>query len=663
MTNSVVPILDMKKKLSFLLFLCFAHIVAAQNPIEPPKDLPTIRIQTEYSINKSWKVKAQISIEDTVRGERELHCGIELRGNSTLLAEKKSYDFELRTAGDEELTESILGFPQEEDFVLLANYYDKSFARNALAFKMWEVLGHYTPKYVYCNLYLNDEYQGLYMLVEKVKADQNRIDLKTEYRAGEQGFSVPFMVKLDWESNYNFGYRRTIGNHPLNYNLVYPKAKKLDWRSRNAIESQLELMTASFEDLLKEPEERRSDPYSKIIDVNSFVDYFLVNELCKNPDGFKTSTHLYKPTVYASDGIHPKISIGPIWDMDLGFANVEYGNYNDPEGWSFHEYGAMSNVQRLPNWWHCLVYDSTFIAVCQERLLILKEQFSMNSGGDLIDNLYVQLKDVIAADNEIWRKESVGKLTVQGPVKTDMDEQFTRIREFYTERFDWVENNLDKIEKVHPSIAYIQSLNLNTVQANMEDSVFQINLPNAGLSPLKKTSGMVEVYNPYYYENYVVKNVQGEIVAEGKAYETFSISCGGWASGEYYLEVIRQYTPTLAMYEPQIFNSYGPLTPSYSMVAYYPNLVCTSTVNTLAPPYIVQTPSFSYTPEPLIFTSNVNLSYVNTANLPVLSVPFDIVSAPPYYINGLSAVMPMESGDLLFPPPIKEQLKLRLLVP
>ena len=114
----------------------------------------------------------------------------------------------------------------------------------------------------------------------------------------------------------------------------------------DAAKFQLNTMTSSFEDLLIAPEDRKNDPYDDIIDLNSFVDYFLVNELCKNPDGFKTSAYLYQPTAYELDPTPSKISVGPIWDMDLGFANVSYENCDDPEGWAFHQYGPMGTRRR-----------------------------------------------------------------------------------------------------------------------------------------------------------------------------------------------------------------------------------------------------------------------------------------------------------------------------
>lgn len=612
------------KNLVFLLILCCTINVGAQNPIEPAKYLPEIHIQTEYGIYAGDKVKAKISFIDIGFQHRELNCGIELRGNSTLLVDKKSYDFELISSSDEELAQSIFGFPAEEDFVLLANSYDKSFVRNALAFKMWELLGHYAPKYIYCNLYLNGELQGLYMLAEKVKADLNRIDLRAGITQNGNLLDYGFMVKLDWESSpHDFGYyHRTIGHNELDYSFVSPKESKVGWGNGNAIEAQLKSMASSFEDILVAPEKRVSAPYSDLIDVNSFVDFFLVNELCKNPDGLKTSTYLYHPAYYELDKNPQKISVGPIWDMDLGLANVKYENYESPEGWAFHQYGPMSNVDRLPNWWHCLVYDSTFISLCQERLFILKEKFSMNSGGDFMDQLYVQLEKDAKVDDELWGGTYEG-LTVFGPVKTNLDEQIVRIRDFYVKRFAWIENNLDKIEKVHPAIAYLESLNLTDVEADTVKQVFDIELPGSGVQQ-EETSGIVEIINPYKYDQYVVKSSDGTIVAEGQPHERFLISYEGWVSGDYYLEIVKEQRAI--KFTSGIFttNNLSICTPTYSGTA----------------PYI----SF--------------LSFEPTLSAVAPTVSYVQIYAP----SGLSAPIERQSG-YYYPQPVKHYLKLKLIVP
>ena len=310
------------KKLLYLLIVCSSNLSFGQNPVEAPKPLPEIRIITENEIGGNRKVHAEIEISDYPRAEHWGYCGIELRGNSTMLAEKKSYDFEFRSILGEELATSIFGFPYEEDFVLLANSYDKSFVRNALAFEMWDVLGHYTPKYVYCNLYINDEFQGLYMLAEKVKVDHNRIRVEDETRGSETPINTGFLIKMDWDAyEFNFGYQyESIGQYPLHFDFVFPKTKKkMDRGRRSYAQVRLKIMAPSFQDLLLDSNDRENPHYSEYINVNSFADYFLVNELCKNPDGLKTSMYLHMPSSYSGDTVFPKNSMGPIWDMDLGW--------------------------------------------------------------------------------------------------------------------------------------------------------------------------------------------------------------------------------------------------------------------------------------------------------------------------------------------------------
>ena len=102
---------------------------------------------------------------------------IESRGNSSQGQPKKPYRFETVTAEGENDNVSLLGLPEENDWVLYAPWSDKSLIRNVLTYQLSRELGHYASRTRYCELYLNEEYQGVYVLVEKIKRDANRVDI------------------------------------------------------------------------------------------------------------------------------------------------------------------------------------------------------------------------------------------------------------------------------------------------------------------------------------------------------------------------------------------------------------------------------------------------------------------------------------------------------
>ncbi|NRA12419.1 MAG: hypothetical protein HRT57_10750 [Crocinitomicaceae bacterium] len=208
----------------------------------------------------------------------------------------------------------------------------------------------------------------------------------------------------------------------------------------------------------------------------------------------------------------------------------------------------------------------------------------MNLGEDLIDNLYVQLKEHIEKDEERWKNSSDDKFTAAGPVKTSMDEQYSKIRDFYTRRFKWMEENLDKIEKLHQDIAYFQSLNLITAKADTVNKQFQIYVNERG-TPEKKISGYDLAWNNTTYDKYVVRNVHGETVTEGKARESFYLSFEVWASGEYYLEVTIWNNPLISAIYPATSGGFPQPQLMLSFVKPPPEITYTSAVE-LQSPYI-----------------------------------------------------------------------------
>ncbi len=103
--------------------------------------------------------------------------GIEIRGRYSANLPQKPYGFETRDEAGNNLNVPILGMPEENDWILTANYNDKAFLRNFLAFELFRKMGHYAPRTVYCEVVLNDAYQGIYLLGEKIKRDKNRVDI------------------------------------------------------------------------------------------------------------------------------------------------------------------------------------------------------------------------------------------------------------------------------------------------------------------------------------------------------------------------------------------------------------------------------------------------------------------------------------------------------
>lgn len=103
--------------------------------------------------------------------------GIERRGSSTQQFQKKSYSLETRLESGENNNVELLGLPRENDWILYAPFSDKTLMRNALIFTLSNETGWYAPRTRFCEVILNDEYMGVYVFMEKIKRDRNRVDI------------------------------------------------------------------------------------------------------------------------------------------------------------------------------------------------------------------------------------------------------------------------------------------------------------------------------------------------------------------------------------------------------------------------------------------------------------------------------------------------------
>ncbi len=289
--------------------------------------------------------------------------GIERRGSSSQSFPKKQYGVELRDELGNGIDASLLDRPAEEDWVLFAPYNDKSLMRDVLAYKLGRDLGRYASRTRFCEVILNGEYQGIYVLMEKVKRNTNRVDIAKLNPVEISGDDITggYIIKLDketgsgnggWSSSYTPPNRS--GNQQIYFQYDYPSASEIVTEQINYIKQYVN----NFETSLNSP--TFNDPvngYAKYIDVDSFIDFFIINEVSKNVDGYRLSTYLHKKK--DSDG--GKLHMGPLWDFNLGFGNANYCTQGNPEGWVTNFNSICSqDYWLIPFWWNKLYSDGTY---------------------------------------------------------------------------------------------------------------------------------------------------------------------------------------------------------------------------------------------------------------------------------------------------------------
>lgn len=263
--------------------------------------LPAIYVSTGGApiTNKEDYVDAEMRI---VRGfgKQPLHVGtlgIRGRGNSTWHMPKKPYRLRLDEGA------ALLGMPSNRHWALMANYADRSLMRNDVAFEVSRRLDvEYTPRQVYVDLFLNGEYLGNYNLTEHIREGADRVNIEEE--------NGGFILEADGYASQEPEHFFTPRGMPIT--IKFPDEDDISSEQRSYITNHYR---AFEEALFSEDFGGVDNNYQQYFDLESFVNYYLANEITGNPDLW-WSMRMYKRN--ASD---PKIYVGPVWDFDLAFNN------------------------------------------------------------------------------------------------------------------------------------------------------------------------------------------------------------------------------------------------------------------------------------------------------------------------------------------------------
>ncbi len=380
--------------------------------------------------------------------------GIELRGSSSqFLFDKKGYGIELKDTDGTDSSSVILGMGKEEDWVLHGPYSDKSLIRNVLAFHLWEATGRYGSATRWCELVINGDYRGVYVMMEKVKRDGDRVDITRLNENDNNGDEVTggYIVKLDKfdGSNSGEGFEskfppplRSRSDQVIFFQYDYPKGRNISDSQEAYIESYVD----AFEQVLAAGNFKHPvSGYRRFIDVGSFIDFTLLNEITRNVDGYRLSTFLHKDR----DSKDGRLKIGPPWDFNLAFGNADYCDGWETTGWAW-DFNKICNNDfwLIPFWWNRFLQDEGFISDLTARWLELR------SGAYKTDNILAFIDDQVSlleqpqlrnrmrwpeVDNYIWPNAFVG-----GTYENDVN----FLKSWITERLEWLDQAISNLQLV-----------------------------------------------------------------------------------------------------------------------------------------------------------------------------------------------------------------------
>ena len=440
------------KIIIFLLLSIICFELASQ--VTESSNLPLIVIDTRgQDILDDPKIGAGLKVIDNGPGntnnqlqdgtDYEGNIGIESRGQSSTMFPKKSYLIELRTETGVDTSATLLGMPAEEDWVLYAPYSDKTMLRNYLTFHLGGKMGGWQPRNRFCEVYLNGEYNGIYVLMENIKRDSNRVDvskLKPDEVAGDD-LTGGYIIKADKTADIGKDEYFTItpsvhfhNSDNYSFTYVYPDYDEIVPEQRNYIKK---FLTDAENSLNGESFTDPTVGFRKYLDVKSFVDFQIIQELTNNVDGYRFSTFFYKDKNSKGGKLHA----GPLWDFDLCYGNEDYTDFNlQTDIWLYtkypDEYGGRMH------WWARLMEDFSYRSAFISRWKELRDgSFSTDSIMTYLDNTINYLGEAVDRNFERW--PILGEYVWPNYfIGETYEDEVDYLKTWVTDRVNWIDANI-----------------------------------------------------------------------------------------------------------------------------------------------------------------------------------------------------------------------------
>ena len=359
--------------------------------------------------------------------------------------------------------------PSESEWVLNGPFLDKSLMRNYIALNTASKIMEYTPRAKFCEVIMvedgdkelsEDNYRGVYILVEKIKRDDKRVDItKTLSNINETSFILAKDRQKEGDIPVT-SYGKETYQYSYGLNVVYPK-KDLTSEKYNYIMDEInKFERILYSDKFNHP----SEGYSKYIDVDTFVDYYIINEFFKNTDAGMLSTYVYKD-------YEDKMKAGPVWDFNesLGNSQNEDGKVYDPNGFTMiHKPWfdrlmmdinfANKVVERYKELRKTYLSDEYLIEFIDETVKLLGDSIKRNFDRWPIeisnqakvfeetgDTVYDKSSDLNVYIKYLEKNKHLLKNT--DGMASSHEEEITLMKNFIVNRGKWMDSNIDSLKQ------------------------------------------------------------------------------------------------------------------------------------------------------------------------------------------------------------------------
>lgn len=454
----------MKNLLCKLLFFnslfFFLPTLAAQTLTE--SNLPIVIINTNgqtildepkitADLRIIWRGAGQINRTSDTNFHYNGKMGIEMRGSTSQgISDKKPYAVELRDAVGADLDIALLGMPAESDWAFIAPYSDKSLIRDALTYQLAASFMSYAPRVRFVEVILNNSYRGIYTITEKIKRDNNRINLRKLEPTTTSGDSLTggYIIKIDKTTGappvgYSLGFNSNFTNNGTQnrtfYQYDYPKPEDINTAQKSYIQN----FIRGFETIMNSSNfADATNGYASIIDEQSFIDFIIINELTRNVDGYRLSTYLHKNR----NSVNPKLRAGSVWDFNIALGNANYCNGERVQGWAYHfNTVCPQDGFQVPFWWQKLAEEPRFRGKLATRWRELREQkLSFTTINNMIDSMANLLQTAQQRNFQKW--QILGRYVWPNSyIGRTYSDEINYLKTWLTDRIRWIDGEMMQV--------------------------------------------------------------------------------------------------------------------------------------------------------------------------------------------------------------------------
>jgi len=350
---------------------------------------------------------------------------IEIRGSSSQERPKKQYSF--TTLEADNITEknvSLLGMPKENDWILNGMVFDPALIRDYLSYNLSRQIGQYASRTSYCEVVINGVYKGLYVLQEKIKADDNRVNIVK--------IGIPDITPPALTGGYITKADKTTGGDPVAWTMSswfgatityiheLPKPENVLPQQTNYIHNQFNLLEATAFTGDISP----ASGYPSVIDIPSFIDCMIINELGSNADAYTYSAFFHKDR-------NGKLRAGPVWDMDLTYGNDLFFWGYDRSHTNVWQFSTGDNDGS--RFWKDLFNNPAYRCYLSKRwneLIQPGQPLNPSVIGTFIDQTVSRISEAVIREYALWGTTGI------------FQQHIANIKLFVNTRVAWMTSNL-----------------------------------------------------------------------------------------------------------------------------------------------------------------------------------------------------------------------------